>query len=102
MPIYMTARYKVRRVMVDKCKQTLADLARHVKLHEPKIKVYLALQEVLDPASFLHVIIFEDEAALQIHQNSKASERFVKEIYPEALEPIEFMEYNVVGSNLKA
>ncbi len=96
-PIYLTARYRVKRESIEKVRNAVCDLVRYVKLHEPGITSYTAGQEVLDPYSFQHVIVFENEAALKIHQSSKASELFVNAVYPETLEPLEFKEYNLTA-----
>jgi len=97
MSIYMTARFRVKRHAIEKCRQALKDLVAHVRENEPRTIVYLAQQEIADPSSFLSVLIFENEAGLLMHQNSPASAQFVDTVYPETLAPIEFTEYNVVA-----
>lgn len=97
MPICMTARYRVRPHFTEACKNTVQDLVEHVKAKEPGTLFYLAKQEILNPRAFQHLILFENEAALAIHQSSKASERFVNALYPETVEPVEFMEYNIIA-----
>ena len=98
MLINITARYQVRRHAVDKCFQAVIDLVEYVKKNEPKTLFYLANQEVLDPTCFFHILIFEDESGLKIHQSSYASARFVETVYPETIKPLEFMEYNIFAS----
>ena len=98
MLIHIVAKYKVRRDAVDKCFRAVQELVEHVRKNEPKTLFYLANQEVLDPTQFLHIIVFEDEMGLKVHQNSPASARFVETVYPEAIKPPEFMEYNILAS----
>lgn len=98
MLIHITARYQVRRPAVQKCVEAVGELVAYVQKNEPKTLFYLANQEVLDPTQFLHILVFEDEMALKIHQNSPASAQFVKTVYPEAVKPLEFMEYNIFAS----
>lgn len=98
MPIYMTARYQVQPQAVDQTKQSIRELVEHVKLYEPLTTLYIAQQEILNPARFMHLLRFEDESALKIHQSSPASARFVQAVYPETLQPVEFMEYNLVAT----
>ncbi len=100
MPVIMTARYQVRPQSVQICKQAIEQLVEHIRKNEPRTKFYIALQENLNPTRFLHTLIFESEAAMALHRNSKAAEQFVKQLYPETLEPIEFTEYQITGCNL--
>jgi len=100
MPICMTASYRVRPHFVEECKRIIQELIEHVEANEPGTTLYLAKQDVLDPMSFQHLLIFEDEAALARHQQSPASARFVEKVYPEALKPLEFHEYNLFASKL--
>ena len=98
MLIHITARYQVRRAAIEKCCQAVQELVAFVKENEPKTLFYLANQELLDPTRFLHILVFEDEVALKIHQSSNASARFVATVYPETVKPIEFMEYQIFAS----
>ena len=100
MPIIMTARYQVRPQTVDRCKQAIKDLVEYVKENEKGTIYYIANQEKLNPYAFLHMMIFQDEVALTLHQSSEAAERFVSVIYPSAIDPLEFKEYNEIGHNL--
>ncbi|KMP12352.1 hypothetical protein UZ36_01195 [Candidatus Nitromaritima sp. SCGC AAA799-C22] len=98
MPIYMTARHQVHPQAVDQTKQSIRDLVEHVKVHEPLTTLYIAQQEIVNPFKFMHILKFEDETALGVHQNSPASARFVQTVYPEMQEPAEFTEYNLVAT----
>ncbi len=101
MPILMTAYYQVRPHAVDRCKKAIQILAEHVKENEKETLFYMAQQEKLNPYAFLHVMVFRDEVALTMHRSSKAAEQFVKIVYPEAIDPLEFKEYNLTGTNFK-
>ena len=98
MPIYMTAQYQVYSNKVNRTKDSIRQLVRHVKLHEPLTTIYIAQQQILNPSKFMHILRFEDEAALKIHQSSPASAQFVQTVYPQTLNPIEFMEYNLIAT----
>ena len=100
MPIIMTARYQVRPQSIDRCKQAVKNLVEHVKKNEKGTLYYIANQEKLNPYSFLHTMIFKDEVALTMHQSSEAAEKFVNVIYPAAIDPLEFKEYNEISHNL--
>jgi quinol monooxygenase YgiN len=100
MPIIMTARYQVRPQTVDRCKQAIKYLVEYVKDNEKGTLYYIASQEKLNPYAFLHTMIFQDEVALTLHRSSEAAEKFVSVIYPSAIDPLEFKEYNEIGHNL--
>ncbi len=100
MPIIMTARYQVRPQTVDRCKQAIKNLVDYVKENEKGTLYYIANQEILNPYAFLHTMIFQDEVALTMHRSSEAAERFVSVIYPAAIDPLEFKEYNEIAHNL--
>ena len=98
MPIYMTAQYQVYSNKVNRTKDSIRQLVQHVKLHEPLTTIYIAQQQILNPSKFMHILRFEDESALKIHQSSPASADFVQSVYPETLKPIDFMEYNLIAT----
>ena len=101
MPILMTAHYQVRPHAVDRCKKAIQLLVNHVKENEKETLFYMAQQEKLNPYSFLHIMVFKDEVALTLHRSSKAAEDFVKVLYPETIDPLEFKEYNITATNFK-
>jgi quinol monooxygenase YgiN len=96
----MTARYQVHPKTVDRCKQAIKNLVEYVKENEKGTLYYIAKQEILNPYAFLHMMIFQDDVALTLHQSSEAAERFVSVIYPSAIDPLEFKEYNEIAHNL--
>ncbi|MBC8286421.1 MAG: hypothetical protein H8E42_02995 [Nitrospinae bacterium] len=99
MPILMTARYQVKPHAIDRCKKATQLLVDHVKENEKETLFYMAQQEILNPYAFLHIMVFKDEVALTMHQSSKAAEQFVKVLYPETIDPLEFKEYNMTATN---
>ena len=98
MLVNITARYQVRPDAVDKCVRAVQTLVEYVNKNEPLTLFYLANQEILDPTRFFHILVFENEMGLKKHQSSPASKIFVETVYPEALKPLEFMEYNIFAS----
>ena len=69
----------------------------YVRDNEPGTKLYLSLQDVEEPKRFLHVTIFEDQAAQNIHTNSKAVDRFTGTLYPETVDGVVFERFAPVG-----
>ncbi len=68
MAIYQTGGYRVKPSAVGKVKQAIKVFVRYVQENEPGTKMYLAWQEKNDPTRFLHLFIFEDEAAAAVSQ----------------------------------
>ena len=100
MAIIITARYQVRPQTIDKCKQAIKNLVNYVKEHEKGTLFYIAKQEKLNPYAFLHTMVFKDEVALTLHRSSEAAEKFVSIVYPSAIDPLEFKEYDGIANNL--
>ena len=65
--------------------------------NEPGTKLYLSLQDQADPTRFLHVMIFEDEVAEDLHANSEAVKRFTDVLYPETVDGVTFNRFTAVG-----
>lgn len=97
MPVCMTARYQVRKDRLELCLKTVTEFVAYIKANEPTTLLYMAMQEPVDETRFLHIMIFEDQQAITNHQASPATRRFVETIYPSAVEPLEFKEYNMLG-----
>ena len=100
MAIIITARYQVRPQTIDKCKRAIENLVEYVKEHEKGTLFYIAKQEKLNPYAFLHTMVFKDEVALTLHRSSEAAEKFVNIVYPSAIDPLEFKEYDGIANNL--
>jgi quinol monooxygenase YgiN len=98
MPIYQTARFKVKPEALKKCEQAIREFVQYVNDNEPGTLLYTSVQEKDDPTSFLHYFIFQDEAARQVHANSDGVKHFTSILYPETLEGVEFTEYTIVTS----
>jgi quinol monooxygenase YgiN len=100
MPIYLTARFRVRAESHEKCKEAIREFVDYIAQNEigKGTISYTALQEPDDPTSFLHYFVFEDAAARDRHSNSDAVNKFTSALYPETLAPVRFTEYQVVAS----
>ncbi len=57
-----------------------------------------ALQDAEDKTRFLHVMIFKDEAAENVHRNSGAVRRFTEALYPGLAEPVTFTAFSPIAS----
>jgi len=100
MPIYQTAHYQVRAEAVDRVKTAIAEFVAYVAQNEPGSRLYSAWQEREDPTRFVHLFIFEDEAAHQAHGRSGAVAKFEAVYRPELTAgPVVFTNYQLVASN---
>jgi quinol monooxygenase YgiN len=100
MSVYEIATYTVKPASRAKCEQAIREFVDYVQHNEPGTKLYTALQEMENAANFLHVFVFEDEAAHDRHSNSEAVHRFSSILYPECIAPVKFTEYKLVASNV--
>jgi quinol monooxygenase YgiN len=67
---------------------------------EPGSRLYAAWQEVGDPTKFVHLFIFEDEAAHRAYGSSEAVAKFEEVYRPELIaSPVIFTDYHLVAAN---
>ena len=100
MPIYQTAHYCVSAEGVEPVKRAIAAFVRYVSEAEPGTRLYTSWQQVDDPGRFVHLFIFEDEAAQQAHGESAAVREFEAVYRPYLSEgPVRFTDYLEVATN---
>jgi quinol monooxygenase YgiN len=97
MPIYQIARYTVRKESVGKIQTAIKEFVDYIRANEPGTLVYYSQQDTKDPASFVHYIIFADEAARHTHGHSEVVNHFNSILFPETLAPVEFSEWSLVA-----
>lgn len=97
MAIYQTGGYRVKSSAVEKVKQAITVFVRYVQENEPGTKMYLAWQEKNDPTHFLHLFIFEDDAAQARHGESAAVKQFESVYSPELVDgEVVFTDYQMI------
>ena len=73
---------------------------RYVRDNEPRTRMYTSWQQADDPTRFVHLFIFEDEAAHEVHGGSDAVRRFEAVYQPELVDgPVVFTDYDLVAAN---
>lgn len=97
MPIYQTARYRVRPGAVDQVKAAIAEYAGYVADSEPGTSAYAVWQEEGDPTRFVHIQVFADELARQAHRSSAAIRQLEAAYGHELVGPVEFTGYRLVA-----
>lgn len=100
MPIYQTAHYQVTPEGVNAVAAAIEEFVAYVTANEPRTRMYAAWQQQDDPTRFVHLFIFEDEAAQRAHGSSDDVRRF-EEVYTPLLAagPVVFTDYLLVASN---
>jgi quinol monooxygenase YgiN len=99
-PIYQTAHYRVNEAAVDRVKEAITEFVRYVAKSEPGTRLYSSWQQQDDPTRFVHLFIFEDEAAHRTHGGSSAVRQFESVYQPELTEgPVVFTDYVLVATN---
>jgi quinol monooxygenase YgiN len=100
MPIYQTAHYQVRPESVDTVKAAIETFVHYVTEHEKGSRLYAAWQQSDDPTRFVHLFIFEDEAAHHAHGRSEAVRQFEAAYTPVLVGgSVVFTDYRLVASN---
>jgi quinol monooxygenase YgiN len=98
--IRQIARYQVRPEALQRCLAAIHEFVAYVRSSEPGTLRYEVWQEQKDPTRFVHLFVFRDAEADRIHSESAEVERFAGVLYPECLAPVEFVDYDLVASNL--
>ena len=98
MPIYKTANFLVRAGSLDRCTEAVRQFVDEIQRTEPGTQLYVSLQDQLNPHRFLHVFIFADERAENIHRDAPATKRFTEILYPELIGEVKFGDYVLVAT----
>jgi quinol monooxygenase YgiN len=102
MSIQTIAEYRVRPSGVEKVKRAIEEFVPYVQANEPGTRMYVAWQQKDDPTRFVHLFIFDDEAAHSAHSKSDAVKRFEAAYGPELDGgSVVFTDYHLVATNQK-
>ncbi|HBH61562.1 MAG TPA: hypothetical protein DDX85_07470 [Nitrospiraceae bacterium] len=102
---YVIIPFHVHADKVEEAKKVISELISNVREHEPKTLLYKSLQLKKDPASFIHFMIFADNAAHMRHRSAPYVMDFVKKLYdlcPEEPYPIFLDSVDSCGVALQA
>jgi quinol monooxygenase YgiN len=78
---YVMIPFTVHKEKIEEAKTTISELISKVRENEPKTLLYKSLQLKKDPASFIHFMIFADNAAHMQHRSAPYVLDFVKKLY---------------------
>ena len=99
--IRQLARYQVRPEALTRCLDAIREFVAYVRLNEPGTLRYEVWQERDEPTRFVHSFVFRDAEADRIHSESAEVKKFAAVLYPECLAPVEFVDYELVVSNIE-
>jgi len=94
------ARYQVKKDKLDVCLAAIRDFVAYVRKNEKGTLRYDVWQEKEDPTKFVHIFTFRDEDADRIHSESAEVKKFAGILYPNCLAPVEFIDYQLVATNV--
>ena len=92
-----TATFRVRPEAVERCLGAIREFVDHVEKNEPRTKLYALWRDRDDPTRFIHLMVFEDQAAEQTHSSSGAVKRFTDVLYPETVDGVTFRGFDLVA-----
>ena len=96
--IYVTARFRVNSETFNDSLYAINDHIDYVKTNEPGTLQYVSVNDHDDPFSFLHFMVFQDEAAEEEHRSSPGGQAFAAGISPYLVGDVEFKRWREVGS----
>jgi quinol monooxygenase YgiN len=97
--IHELARYEVRPESLERCIAAIHEFVAYVRENESGALRYEVWQDATHPTRFVHIFVWKNTEANRIHGESAAVKRFADILYPNCLEPVEFVEYNQIDAN---
>lgn len=95
--IIQTATFDVVPDALQGCEAAIRDFVSYIEANEPGTSVYRSLRETGDPCRFLHIFLFADAEAEELHANSEAVRRFTETLYPNIVAPVAFARWEPVA-----
>ena len=92
------ARYEVRPESLQQCLAAIHEFVAYVRSNESGALRYEVWQEAAHPTRFVHIFIWKDAEANELHGQSAAVKKFAGILYPNCLAPVEFIEYRGVDA----
>ena len=95
--ITKTVEFEALKGKRKKVVEAIQVFTRAVHFSEPGSRIYVSLQDRINPDKFLHVMAFENEGAELIHQQAGYTREFVEIINRNCKKDPEFKEYEYLG-----
>jgi len=97
--IRQLAYYEVHPEAIGQVLSAIKEFVAYIRRNEPGTLRYEVWQEPENPTRFVHIFVFRDAKANQVHSESTAVKKFSGILYPQCLEPVKFIDYQQVASN---
>lgn len=97
--IHELARYEVRPEALEQCLAAIHAFVAYVRDNESGALRYEVWQSSKHPTRFVHIFVWKDAEANRVHGESAAVKTFASILYPNCIEPVEFIEYRQVDAN---
>jgi quinol monooxygenase YgiN len=96
--IYQLAHYEIHPEAIEKVTNAIREFVTYIRKNEPGTLRYDVWQDQTHPTRFVHIFIFQDQAAHDRHSASAEVKKFADVLYPECLAPVEFIDYQQTAS----
>jgi quinol monooxygenase YgiN len=96
--IHQLAFYEIHAEAIDKVKAAIDRFVAYIRANEPGTLRYDVWQEQEHLTKFVHIFIFRDLAAHEMHSSSAQVKEFADTLYPECLAPVVFVDYQRVAA----
>jgi quinol monooxygenase YgiN len=96
--IYQLAFYEIRAEALPRVKAAIEKFVAYIRANEPGTLRYDVWQVPDHPTRFVHIFIFRNQAAHDLHSASTQVRQFADVLYPECLAPVQFIGYQQVAS----
>jgi len=97
--ISRTAAFGFRADDVPAAEAAIVEFVGYIDRHERgSTLLYATLRSGTDPAAFLHIMVFADEAAQERHRSSEGILRFTAVLYPLTVDGVQFADFELVAT----
>ncbi len=96
--IHQLAFYEIKPEAMQRVLGAIHTFLSYIRANEPGTLRYDVWQEQEHPTRFVHAFIFQDQAANERHSSSAEVKQFADVLYPECLQPVQFIDYQFIAS----
>jgi quinol monooxygenase YgiN len=96
--IHQLAFYEIHAQAIDKVKAAIDRFVVNFQANEPCTLRYDVWQEQKHPTKFVHIFVFRNLAAHEVHSSSAQVKEFADTLYSERLAPVEIVDFQPVAA----
>src|SRR5258708_7879722 len=87
MPVFRSVAFQIRPEGLERCRGAIEEFVNSIRGTQPGTQIYVSLQSKQDLTQFLHVMVFADERAEQLHREAPSTAKFTAILSPELQPP---------------